>query len=303
MGGECKRVNVVVVLGYSEKVPTATGKRSYLDPNSQTMQKRGRGVGQSRSVEAESKEARTYLESNRNTMQKPIGGSIVLAFSGVKSMLKNSRGIGVDEEAVELPSLTDSFVRGINRNKLRCNSQITECSMLLVDFNLLASTMRGNERQMCHELTFLLKEAGDAEAKADKTGIRGLVVAKTALNPVEAIEKLRVILQERPYEFRYSLRIIPIQKVVHTDLEEIRQAAMALSAGIGENETFRVTVEKRFSSLHSRDLIEAAATGIKNKADMDNPDKVLLIEVLSGFTGMSLLKPSDLIAVQKEKML
>jgi tRNA acetyltransferase TAN1 len=267
------------------------------------MQKRGRGVGQSRSVEAESKEARTYLMPNSNTMQKPIGGSIVLAFSGVKSMLKNSRGIGVDEEAVELPSLTDSFVRGINRNKLRCISQITECSMLLVDFNLLASTMRGNERQMCHELTFLLKEAGDAEAKADKIGIRGLVVAKTALNPVEAIEKFRVMLQEKPYEFRYAFRIIPIQKVIQTNIEEVKHAAAELFAGMSENETFRVTVEKRFTSIHSRDLIEAVATNIKNKVDLDNPDRVLLIEVLGGFTGMSLIKPSDLIAVQKEKML
>lgn len=174
---------------------------------------------------------------------------------------------------------------------------------MLSNFNLLASTMRGNERQMCHELAFLLKEIGDAEPAVDKIGIRGLVVAKTVLNPVEAIEKFRVILQEKPYEFRYAFRIIPIQKVVHTNLEEVKQAAAELAAGLGENETFRVTVEKRFTSLHSRDFIEAAATDIKNKADMDSPEKVLLIEVLGGFTGMSLLKPSDLLSVQKEKML
>ena len=174
---------------------------------------------------------------------------------------------------------------------------------MLVDFNLLASTMRGNERQMCYELAFLLKEAGDAEPAVDKTGIRGLVVGKTALDPVEAIEKFRLILQDKPYEFRYAFRIIPIQKVIHTDIEEVKLAAAELAAGMSENETFRVTVEKRFTSIHSRDLIEAVATGIKNKVDLDNPDRVLLIEVLGELTGMSLLKPSDLIAVQKEKML
>jgi tRNA acetyltransferase TAN1 len=171
------------------------------------------------------------------------------------------------------------------------------------DFNLLVSTMRGNERQMCYELTFLLKEAGDVEAKVDKTGIRGLVVAKTTLNPVEAIEKFRLILQEKPYEFRYALRIIPIQRVVHTDLEQVKQAAADLAADLAENETFRVTVEKRFTSIHSRDFIEAVATDVKNKVDLDKPDKVMLIETLGGFTGMSLVKPTDLISVQKEKML
>jgi tRNA acetyltransferase TAN1 len=78
---------------------------------------------------------------------------------------------------------------------------------------------------------------------------------------------------------------------------------MELAAGLGEKETFRVTVEKRFTSIHSRDFIEAVATDIKNKADMENPDKILLVEVLGGFTGISLVKPSALLSVQKEKML
>jgi len=174
---------------------------------------------------------------------------------------------------------------------------------MLSDFNLLASTMRGNERQMCYELAFLLKEAGDPEPKVDKTGIRGLVVAKTSLDPMEAVEKFRVLLQEKPYEFRYSLRIIPIQKVVHTELEEIKNAALELAATMVETETFRVTVEKRFTNIHSHDLIEAIATNVKNKVNLDNPNKVLLIEVIGGYAGVSLLKPSSLVSVLKEKML
>jgi tRNA acetyltransferase TAN1 len=156
---------------------------------------------------------------------------------------------------------------------------------------------------MIHELAFLLKESGDPEAKVDKAGIRGLVVAKTALDPVEAVEKFRAIMQERPYEFRYSLRIIPIQKVVHTDLEEIKNAAVELTANMGENETFRVTVEKRFTTIHSHDIIEAVAANVKNKVNLENPNKILLIEILGGFTGLSALKPSSLMSVLKEKML
>jgi tRNA acetyltransferase TAN1 len=175
---------------------------------------------------------------------------------------------------------------------------------LLKDFNLLATTSRGNEKQMCSELSYLLKEElGDPAPEVDKTGIRGLVVAETSLNAREVIEKFRAVLQERPYEFRYALRIIPVERVVPTDIDEVKRVASELSANIGENETFRVTVEKRFTSLHSRDLIEAAATGIDRKVDLENPDKILLIEVVGGLTGMSLIKPSDVLAVVKEKML
>ena len=174
---------------------------------------------------------------------------------------------------------------------------------MLSDFNLLATTSRGSERQMCSEMLYLLKELGDPTSAVDKTGVRGLIAAKTAFDPCEVIEKFRAVLQERPYEFRYALRIIPVERVVRTDLDEIKSTATELAAKIGENETFRVTVEKRFTSLHSRDFIEAVAMDIKRKVDLENPDKILLIEVIGGLTGISLIKPSDVLAVVKEKML
>jgi tRNA acetyltransferase TAN1 len=174
---------------------------------------------------------------------------------------------------------------------------------LLKDFNLLATTSRGNEKQMCSELSYLLKEElGDSAPMIFKTGIRGLVAAKTSLNSCEVIEKFRTIVQERPYEFRYALRVIPVERVVPTDLEEVKRVASELAANIGENETFRVTVEKRFTTLHTRDFIEAAAT-IDRKVDLENPDKILLIEVVGGLTGMSLIEPNGVLTVMKEKML
>lgn len=66
-------------------------------------------------------------------------------------------------------------------------------------FNLIATTSRGNERPMCNELLFLLKdELGDVEAQAAKTKIRGLIVAKTTLNPVTVIERFHEILKTAP---------------------------------------------------------------------------------------------------------
>jgi tRNA acetyltransferase TAN1 len=174
---------------------------------------------------------------------------------------------------------------------------------MLSDFNIIASTSRGNERLTCTELVFLLKTIGDPDPIAAKTGIRGLVVAKTNINEIEAIEKLRSILKEKPYEFRYSLRILPVEKVVRTDLTEVKLVAKEFALRMGENETFRVTVETRFTTLHTRDLIETAATEIRQKVNLENPDKVLLIEVVGGLTGMSLVKPQAILSVLKEKML
>lgn len=174
---------------------------------------------------------------------------------------------------------------------------------MLRDFNLLATASRGFERNACSELWYLLGETGDSTPKIDKTGVAGLVAAKTVFNPIDVIGKLRKILLARPYEFRYTLRIIPIEKIIRTDLGEIQRLATELSSEIGEDETFRVTVEKRCTEFSSRDIIEAAAANIKRKVDLSNPGKILLIEVIGKLTGISLIKPDEILSVAKEKML
>lgn len=174
---------------------------------------------------------------------------------------------------------------------------------MLRDFNLLATTSRGTEDYACSELLYLLGEIGDSASSGDKTGVSGLIAAKTAFDPFDVIGKLREILHERPYEFRYTLRIIPIEKVVRTDLGEIRIAVKALSLKIKENETFRITLEKRFTQTHTEDIIKAAAANIENKVNLTNPDKILLIEVVGRLTGLSVIKPDEILAVMKEKVL
>jgi len=173
---------------------------------------------------------------------------------------------------------------------------------MLKDFNLLITTARGNEENACSEIWYLLGEIGDSAVAIDKTGITGLVAAKTSLNPFEVIEKLRILLKERPYEFRYTLRIIPIEKVVRTTLEDIERISAELNSKIDEKETFRVSVEKRFSELPTEQIVEVAAANIERKVSLEKPDKIVLIEIVGKFTGISVIKPSDIFSVSKERI-
>ena len=173
---------------------------------------------------------------------------------------------------------------------------------LLRDFNLLVTTARGREEDACSEIWYLLGEIGDEAAKVDKTGVKGLIAAKSALNPFEVIEKLRRMMKDRPSEFRYSLRIIPIDKVVRTDLEEIKRTAAEMASKIMVDETFRVTVEKRFSEIPTNEIIIAVAANIERKVDLNNPKKIFLVEVVGGLTGMSVVNSMDILSVAKERM-
>jgi len=173
--------------------------------------------------------------------------------------------------------------------------------VLLKEFNLLVTTARGNEEDACSEIWYLIGDMGDREVKVEKTGITGLVAVSTALNPFDVVEKLRAVFKEKPYEFRYTLRVIPVEKVIRTDLAEIKQAVTELSNRISENETFRITVEKRFTSTSTKDIIEAAAASIQRKVDLVHPDRIVLIEVVGGLTGVSVIKPEDIFSTTKER--
>jgi tRNA acetyltransferase TAN1 len=173
--------------------------------------------------------------------------------------------------------------------------------MVISDFNLLVSTPRTLENDACSEIWFLLNEIGDHEPVAEKTGITGLVAAKTMLDPLTVVKELRKMLKNRPEEFRYMLRVVPVEVVVSTKLEDIKKASLELSARIGEDETFRVTAEKRHTTLSSKEIVKAVAEGIDRKVDLLKPNKIVLIEVLGGLTGVSVIEPDDILSVVKEK--
>jgi tRNA acetyltransferase TAN1 len=168
------------------------------------------------------------------------------------------------------------------------------------DFNLLITCARGQEEDARIETIAVLKQLGDPNPIAEKTNIRGLITVKTCINPVEVISKMRKFLKDRPVSFLYIKRAIPIQKIIKTDLEEIRKISRELAEKIGKDETFRVTVEKRHTDLRTMEIIEAAASEIDRKVNLDNPDKIVLIEVLGPITGVSLLEPGDILSIEKE---
>lgn len=171
---------------------------------------------------------------------------------------------------------------------------------MISNFNLIATTNRREESWGCTELWMLLRDIEDPKPTVDRSGIYGLIAARTNLNPVEAINKLRAELGRRPKVFRHLLRLIPVEIVVPSEIERMKEAVLSLSGRIGKEESFRITVEKRRTTLRSREIIDAIAKGINRKVDLENPDWIVLIEVIDKYTGISVIKPRDILNTVKE---
>ena len=66
-------------------------------------------------------------------------------------------------------------------------------------------------------------------------------------------------------------------------------------------ETYRITIEKRHSSLHTKEIISNIADSISNKVSLENSDWEIIVQVLRNKTGISVIPPDTILSVDKEK--
>lgn len=167
--------------------------------------------------------------------------------------------------------------------------------------NLIVTCARHLESETVEELSGILEDLGDSEAKITITEMSGILTAKTNLEPVDAVKKIKEMLLDEPWSIRYSLRIIPIQKITESKIEEIEKTVSEMANQISEDETYRISIEKRNSNISSQELITKIANKIKNKVSLEYPDKIVLIEILGNICGVSILQKSDILSIEKTK--
>ena len=167
--------------------------------------------------------------------------------------------------------------------------------------NLIITCARHLEEDTEEELRDILDELGDSEIEVSISDMSGILTAQTKLDPIEVVKKMKEMLLDQPWSIRYCLRIIPIQKVIETKIEVIEMEISNISDQILDGETYRILIEKRNSDISSKEIITKIAHEIKNKVSLDFPDKIILIEILGGMTGISILKEVDILSIEKAK--
>jgi tRNA acetyltransferase TAN1 len=168
-------------------------------------------------------------------------------------------------------------------------------------FNLLASTFRYKEQDAAAELLDVLEGFGDFLAEFGTTEISGIFLARTNLDPFKVIDKIKALVHNEAWRIRFILRLIPIELVVRTGLEEIRSAVSQLSSKMQNEETFRITVEKRHNPVQTYELITAIATKLDNKVQLEGPDWIVLVEVAGPLTGISIIRRDQIFSSIIEK--
>ena len=167
--------------------------------------------------------------------------------------------------------------------------------------NLIITCARSLESETKNEISKILDELGDQEPEILNVGMRGILMVNTIIEPSKIIDYVKNKMIEEPWLIRYCLRIIPIQMITETEIDKIKQNVIKLKDRIQKNDSYRITIEKRNTSISSNEIITEIAKIFPNKVSLNQPDWIILIEILGNETGISILKNDGMFSLDKAK--
>jgi tRNA acetyltransferase TAN1 len=167
--------------------------------------------------------------------------------------------------------------------------------------NLIITCARNLESETKNEIRKILDEFGDQEPEILNVGMRGILMVNTIIEPSKIIDWVKNKIIEEPWLIRYCLRIIPIQRITDTEIDKIKQNVIKLKDTIQKNDSYRITIEKRNTSISSNEIITEVAEIFPNKVSLNQPDWIILIEIIGNETGISILKNDELFSLDKAK--
>jgi len=130
----------------------------------------------------------------------------------------------------------------------------------------------------------------------------GLITAATNIENKEVTQKIKKILKKDSNFFQFILKIVPIDYVCETKLNIIKDfVEKYYPLYLNKENSFKIELNRRKNEIIERGpFIEAIAKVINNKVDLDNPDKILRIELLGNVSGISFINPDDIIVIKNK---
>ncbi len=114
------------------------------------------------------------------------------------------------------------------------------------------------------------------------------------------VRELQRLYDEGKFVFEYTLKWVPVKLWTFSEIESMKEAVEGLRDEIQPGERWRITLEKRRYTLHHKiDIIRELAELIDEKVDLEKPDKILRVDILGKYAGISVLSPHDVFSTTK----
>ena len=125
--------------------------------------------------------------------------------------------------------------------------------------NLLVTSQKGSEAKASAEFKEIALQRGHRKLHIEKAGFDGVLEIEIE-NSRDFIAFMRDYVRSEPFRVHFIQRIIPVDVVVDTNLEQIKEAAAQIAPQVLQGETFKIEITegtlpsrgKRPSSTPSR---------------------------------------------------
>ncbi len=134
-----------------------------------------------------------------------------------------------------------------------------------------------------------------------KSEVGGILKLRTA-NPKAVIKSLINLYRKTPTNFETTHRWIPIDKWCRSELISMKRAVKKLTKDIKENESWKMDLGKRlYDKHHTTELISELTKSVdRMKVNLNNPSKVIKVEIVGKHAGFALLAKNEMLRVFKK---
>ena len=170
----------------------------------------------------------------------------------------------------------------------------------MYDFNLLVSCSWSTYRKAKKGILQVLELLGDKQPFVKPTLAQGIIGVKTSSNPKQVVRELQRLFNDEQFVFDYTLKWVPVDLWTFSDIESMKKVVADLRDKIQPGERWHITLEKRrYTLYHKIDIIRELAQLIDEKVDLEKPDKILRVDIIGKYAGISVLSPRDIFSTTK----
>ena len=168
----------------------------------------------------------------------------------------------------------------------------------MADANLIVTHDASHAGSSKEEVEKALKSIRQ-KAKFLKSDIEGLFNLRVgnAKKIVKGLSKLK----SKKGMFEHTYHWIPIEKWIATNVKSMQKEIKKLQKGIKKTEKWKLDLHKRHFDMGSTELIIKLTEVVdKPKVDLDNPQKIIEVQITGKKTGLALLNKDEILSIVKK---
>ena len=168
----------------------------------------------------------------------------------------------------------------------------------MVDANLLVTYEPSHAGSAKEEVEKALK-AIKQRARFLKSDTEG--VFKLRVGNAKKLVKSLSNLKRKKRMFEHTFHWVPIEKWIASNIKSMQKEIKKLQKGIKKTEKWKMDLHKRHFDVSSTELIIKLTEVVdKLKVDLENPQKIIEVQVMGKKAGLALLNKDEILSSRKK---